>query len=63
MLLSKEIEGKNVVIELAEYATTIAKSYKGIVEKIIYYGDIIMIKLDNGKLINAKYIRIIEVID
>lgn len=64
MLLSNEIEGKNVEIEIAEFATATRKTYKGVVERMIYYGnDIVMIKLDTGKLINVNYIRVIEIID
>ncbi len=64
MLLSKEIEGKNVVIEMAEFANSVSKKYKGIVEKIVYYGEnTIWIKLDSGNLINVNYARVIEIID
>ena len=64
MLLSNELVGKNVEIEIAEFAVRTRNSYKGVVEKIVYYGEnVVYIKLDTGKLINSKYIRVIEIID
>ena len=33
MLLSKEIEGKNVVIEMAEFANSVSKNIKELLKK------------------------------
>jgi len=64
MLLSNEFSGKKVSIEMIEFANSVSKKYNGMVEKIISYGDnLIMIKLDTGVTLNTKYIMSITVID
>lgn len=64
MLLSNEFSGKKVSIEMIEFANSVSKKYNGKVEKIISYGDnLIMIKLDTGVTLNTKYIMSITVID
>ena len=64
MLLSSEFVGKMVKIEMVEFATASPKTYKGNVEKVISYGaNIVMIQLDTGVTLNAKYIMSITVVE
>lgn len=64
MLLSNEFVGKTVKIEMVEFATASPKVYKGKVEKVISYGEnIIMLKLDTDVTLNAKYILSITIVD
>lgn len=64
MLLSKEFVGKTVEIEMVEFATASSKKYQGKVEKIVSYGEnVIMIQLDSNVTLNIRYVKSITVLD
>lgn len=64
MLLSREFVDKTVEIEMVEFVTPSSKKYQGKVEKIVSYGDnVIMIQLDSKVTLNIKYVKSITVLD
>ena len=62
--LIREIKGKTVKINVAFSASaggaTISKAYEGVVDSGAYYGHDRFIVLDNGTIINTRYIQTIE---
>ena len=63
MLASLDLEGKEVIITIASFAASSKTEYRGVVEKMLYFGSNgLMIKLDNGNIINTNYISSIEIV-